>query len=64
VKKVKDKTILERIKETPIVDKDKLNAFKEKLANNHFTINAQSIADKLLSLEDDIFRPLSAKTEK
>ena len=57
-------SIVQRIKDAPIVDKDKVNAFKQKLANNSFMINAQSIADKLLSLESDIFPPLSTKTEK
>ncbi len=64
-KKVSDShTIVQRIKEAPIVDMDKVNAFKQKLANNHFTINAHRIADKLLSFESEIFPTLSTKTEK
>ncbi len=65
IKKSSDShSIVQRIKDAPIVDKDKVNAFKQKLANNSFMINAQSIADKILSIESEIYQPLSTKTEK
>lgn len=48
------------IKEAPIVDKTKVQAIKEKLANMEFAINPQRIADKLLAFESDLF-PASPK---
>ncbi len=53
--------IQQRINETPVIDMDKVNAFKQKLANREFTVNAYRLADKLLGFESEIFPALTSK---
>ena len=48
--------IQQRILETPIVDMQKVEAIKNKIANKELDINAMSIADKMLNLEAELFK--------
>ncbi len=46
----------QRILETPIVDKQKVEMIKNKLTNFELNINPMNIAEKILSLESEIFK--------
>lgn len=45
----------QKIKESPIVDKEKVEALKHKINTMEYAINPQRIADKILALENEIF---------
>ncbi len=49
-------TLQQRILETPIVDMQKVETIKNKLANREFEINAMNIAEKILGLESELFK--------
>ncbi len=48
--------IHQRIMETPVVNNEKVEAIKHKIANMEYALNPQRVADKMLALETEIFK--------
>jgi flagellar biosynthesis anti-sigma factor FlgM len=51
----------QKIADTPIVDMQKVEMVKSKLADNKLELNPKRIAEKILKLEDEIFSNSNSK---